>query len=53
MSPVNPQIFREYDIRGIADRDFDVEFAELLGRTFGTLASERGAKRVSVQSPMT
>jgi phosphomannomutase/phosphoglucomutase len=45
---LNPTIFREYDIRGIADRDFDAEFARLLGRAFGTLALERGARRVSV-----
>jgi phosphomannomutase/phosphoglucomutase len=45
---LNPSIFREYDIRGIAERDFDANFARSLGRTFGTLALERGAGRVSV-----
>ena len=29
---MNPVIFREYDIRGIVDRDFDASFAELLGK---------------------
>src|SRR5207244_76706 len=45
---VNPSIFREYDIRGVAERDFDATFARALGQTFGTLALERGAARVSV-----
>jgi phosphomannomutase/phosphoglucomutase len=45
---LNPSIFREYDIRGIAERDFDAEFARSLGRTFGTLALERNARSVSV-----
>src|SRR6185369_14915118 len=45
---LNPTIFREYDIRGIADRDFDAGFARQLGRTYGTLALEHGAERVSV-----
>ena len=42
---LNPAIFREYDIRGIAERDFDAAFARGLGRAFGTLAAERGARR--------
>jgi phosphomannomutase/phosphoglucomutase len=45
---LNPAIFREYDIRGIADRDYDAGFARSLGRAFGTLVAERGGKRVSV-----
>src|SRR4029450_12910785 len=45
---LNPTIFREYDIRGVADRDFDAEFARSLGQAFGTLALEHGARRVSV-----
>lgn len=38
-STINPGIFREYDIRGIADQDLSIEFAELLGRTFPSLFS--------------
>jgi phosphomannomutase/phosphoglucomutase len=29
-------IFREYDIRGVVGRDFDEDFAELLGRAFAS-----------------
>ena len=45
---LNPAIFREYDIRGIADRDFDADFARQLGLAVGTLVQERGGKLVSV-----
>jgi phosphomannomutase/phosphoglucomutase len=33
---LNPQIFREYDIRGIVGRDLDVEISEKIGRAFAT-----------------
>jgi phosphomannomutase/phosphoglucomutase len=45
---MNPAIFREYDIRGIADKDYDADFAFALGRAYGTLARGQGKKRVSV-----
>ncbi len=45
---MNSNIFREYDIRGKADVDFDSEFAYALGRAYGTLAAEKGGKTVSV-----
>jgi phosphomannomutase/phosphoglucomutase len=45
---LNPAIFREYDIRGVAEVDFDVTFARTLGRAFGTLAAERGKQRLVV-----
>jgi phosphomannomutase/phosphoglucomutase len=45
---MNPAIFREYDIRGIADKDFDAGFALTLGRAYGTYAREQGKKRVAV-----
>jgi phosphomannomutase/phosphoglucomutase len=45
---LNPAIFREYDIRGVAERDFDADFARRLGRAFGTLAAEHGAALVGV-----
>src|SRR5262249_49853950 len=45
---LNPAIFRAYDIRGVAERDFDAAFAERLGLAFGTRVVEAGAARVSV-----
>jgi len=45
---VNPSIFREYDIRGLAERDFAKDFALLLGKVLGTMVRRRGGARVSV-----
>lgn len=45
---MNPSIFREYDIRGLAERDFDRNFASILGKVHGTLVHERGGTRVAV-----
>jgi len=45
---MNPQIFREYDIRGIAEQDYDGEFAAQLGRAFGTTLAGRGISRAAV-----
>jgi phosphomannomutase / phosphoglucomutase len=45
---VNPSIFREYDIRGLAEKEFDKEFALLLGKVHGTMIGEAGGSRVSV-----
>lgn len=39
----NPSIFREYDIRGVAERDFDAGFAYALGRGYAAYLHERGA----------
>lgn len=45
---MNPAIFREYDIRGLAEEDFDADFARLLGQVHGTIVAERGGTRVAV-----
>lgn len=45
---MNPIIFREYDIRGVADQDFDRDFAFTLGQAYGTYARGQGKKRVAV-----
>lgn len=39
---MNPHIFRQYDIRGIADRDLTDEVAERLGRAVGTIVRRQG-----------
>lgn len=38
---MNPVIFREYDIRGVFDKDFDVEFAFHLGRAYITYLTKK------------
>jgi phosphomannomutase/phosphoglucomutase len=45
---MNPAIFREYDIRGLAEQDFDREFALLLGKVHGSAVAARGGRRVAV-----
>src|ERR1700741_659219 len=44
---MNPTIFREYDIRGLAEKDFDKDFAMLLGKVQGTTISAIGGRRVT------
>ncbi len=34
---MNPRVFREYDVRGVADRDLSDDFARDLGRAIGTM----------------
>ncbi|MDA1000535.1 MAG: phosphomannomutase/phosphoglucomutase [bacterium] len=42
---INPKIFREYDIRGIVDRDLTPEVVRTLGQALGThLGGARGAR---------
>jgi len=48
MIEVNPQIFREYDIRGIVGKDLTPEVVRLLGRAYGTYMVEKGLKDLSV-----
>ena len=41
---INPYVFRQYDIRGIADRDFTDPITILLGKAIGTYLRRRGVK---------
>lgn len=45
---MNPNIFREYDIRGRVPEELDQETVHLLGLTFGTYYQDRGVKQVSL-----
>ena len=45
---MNPQIFREYDIRGFADRDLTDETVRAVGRAFAETMRERGKRRIAV-----
>ena len=48
MLKINPRIFREYDIRGIVDKDIDEEFALVLGKAYGTYLKSQNTKDVVV-----
>ena len=45
---MNLQVFRQYDIRGHAERDFGDDFVDALGRALGTFYAKRGLKRIAV-----
>ncbi len=45
---MNPHIFREYDVRGLVGRDLTPETVEALGRGFGTYASGKGVRTVTL-----
>jgi len=45
---INPNIFRQYDVRGIVGRDLTPETVEILGLGYGTYAARHGVKKVSV-----
>lgn len=38
---MSPDIFREYDIRGVYNTDFDIGFAELLGQAYATMIKRK------------
>ena len=42
------EIFREYDIRGVVDEDFDLADVEALGQGFGTYLDRHGGKRAVI-----
>lgn len=45
---VNPHIFRGYDLRGLVEKDLSPEFAEHLGRAYGTYLKRRGIRELVV-----
>jgi phosphomannomutase / phosphoglucomutase len=45
---LNPTIFREYDIRGIAEEDLRSPDVEVLGKAIGTYLERHGAKTVNL-----
>lgn len=45
---MNPAIFREYDIRGVADRDYDIEFARQLGLAYAAFVAKGNARRIAI-----
>ena len=45
---LNPTIFREYDIRGIADRDLPSDGVRLLGQALGTYIQRTAGRKVNL-----
>ncbi len=45
---INPQIFREYDIRGVVDKDLTPDIVKRLGRGFGTHMAQLNQRELVV-----
>lgn len=45
---MNPHVFREYDVRGVVDKDLYEEFVVNLGRSIGTYALQNKIKTMTV-----
>jgi phosphomannomutase/phosphoglucomutase len=45
---MNSEVFREYDVRGIVDRDLTPDFVRDLGRAIGTFAAGAGIKTMTL-----
>ena len=45
---INPQIFREYDIRGLVDKDLTRDSVERIGKSIGTYIRRNGGKTITV-----
>lgn len=45
---MNPEIFREYDIRGVVDKDLMGDDVVLIGKAFGTYLQNNNRSRVAV-----
>ena len=45
---MNPQVFREYDIRGIVERDFDDDLVVSLGRAYATMLKRAGKATITL-----
>jgi phosphomannomutase / phosphoglucomutase len=45
---MNPQAFREYDIRGVVENDFDDDFIRDLGRAYATILHRAGKKTITI-----
>ena len=48
MSRVPANIFREYDIRGIAEEELTPEVVRLIGQAYGTFLKAQGFTRMTV-----
>ena len=49
---INPNIFREYDIRGVVEQDLTSATVELIGKAVGTHIKRNGGKTLTVGRDM-
>ncbi|MEC7640841.1 MAG: phosphomannomutase/phosphoglucomutase [Nitrospinota bacterium] len=49
---MNPEIFREYDIRGVVGKDLTVDTVELIGKAIGTYIKDEGGNTLTLGRDM-
>ncbi len=45
---MNPEVFREYDVRGVVGKDLNHDFVRKLGKAIGTYGKDRGVKTMTI-----
>lgn len=45
---MNPEIFRQYDIRGIVDKDLTDDVVENIGKAYGTYVKDKNVKKITL-----
>jgi phosphomannomutase/phosphoglucomutase len=45
---MNPEVFREYDVRGVVEKDLTPDFVYCLGRSIGTHAARHGVRMMTL-----
>jgi len=45
---INPEIFRQYDIRGVVDKDLTPKIVEIIGKGIGTYLRERNKREIVI-----
>jgi phosphomannomutase/phosphoglucomutase len=48
MTPIAPEIFKAYDIRGIVDKSLTTDAVRTIGQAIGSEARERGLKTIAI-----
>jgi phosphomannomutase / phosphoglucomutase len=48
MPTVNAEVFRQYDVRGLVERDLTDEFVTLLGKGYAAYIAKRGVKKIAL-----
>jgi len=45
---INPHVFREYDVRGVVNKDLNEDFVFNLGRAIGTYAARKRIRNMTI-----
>ena len=45
---MNPEVFREYDVRGVVGKDLNYDFVYSLGKAIGTYGKDHGVSTMTI-----